>query len=816
MDHEREIYSFEIFDWLLSLGKRPPRRPLPSQRMVRIIRHVQSALQRLTISRLSDADRKHLGDLLNLAVFHAEERLRQRVRPVLIAVMEDVGLTPTNAPERTAFDKMVEEFLDRIIDSGFVTFGDLRDTISRNQLKMPDLSGPQEFIRGDPLLRLDRRLATLLDGVYRPSEIYMRWLERATALGFGTKVGRFLSHVFLIPFGAAFVVVESVHFLSKYLHGPRVEAVNSVVAWAVEGAVTEPDPWNVLVTSLWVLIGLIFMACIFSETVRTKCKRLARASGRALRKVLIEAPVKLLTLPTLQRILGSWTVQLTYWYVIKPGLVCFVLWLLVPYLFQSLVSAAAVFLVVNIAINSHTGLALGETVLQGSIDLFHMLRSGLLLGLYNFIVVLFKQLTHFVEYLLFSVDEFLRFRKGESEASQFVRGLLSAFWSPIAFILRFYWIVLIEPMVNPIKLPICLIAGKLFIPFYVPVQEQFAGMLTPVLGPPGWWIAWVTVYLLPDLCGFLIWEFKENWSLYRANRPTQLRPVRIGHHGETMRGLLQPGFHSGTVPHLFDRLRRAERAATRLGNWRALRSYRQSLEKVKSAVRKFVTREMVSLVHQATSWGGRPLRAGDVRLATNRIEIELRHEGHPGESVWLGFESRSTWLVAGIREQGWLKALSGEAFWVFVAGLTYLYKVAGVDIVHEQVRAALPEHAQSYDVGSDSLAVRVNGALRPAVYYPFQQVHGKLLPRHDTGETNLEWPLLEARRVLFARSKLTWKQLVRAWQENEYRPGESQFVPATIGLFRDGERLGETNGSHPASHDVAPATAAETPESRSA
>ena len=45
-------------------------------------------------------------------------------------------------PERTAFARMIEEMLDRIVELGFLTFSDLRDTISRNQLKMPDLHDP--------------------------------------------------------------------------------------------------------------------------------------------------------------------------------------------------------------------------------------------------------------------------------------------------------------------------------------------------------------------------------------------------------------------------------------------------------------------------------------------------------------------------------------------------------------------------------------------------------------------------------------------------------------------------------------------------
>src|SRR5207253_6321608 len=104
-------------------------------------------------------------------------------------------------------DKMVEEMLDHISSYGYLTFSDLRDVISRNQLKLPDLHDPQDFIRGDQLLRLDRRLFTLLDGVYKPSELYLRWLERFAALNFGTGTGRWLTRYVTMPFLIAFLIL---------------------------------------------------------------------------------------------------------------------------------------------------------------------------------------------------------------------------------------------------------------------------------------------------------------------------------------------------------------------------------------------------------------------------------------------------------------------------------------------------------------------------------------------------------------------------------------------------------------------------------
>ena len=98
-----------------------------------------------------------------------------------------MGLTPQNLPERVARKKLVEELLDQIGERGFLTMGDLRDAISRNNLKLPDLSEAARFLRGDQLLRADRKLALALDGVYRRGEFYLRWMQRLSSLGFGTR-----------------------------------------------------------------------------------------------------------------------------------------------------------------------------------------------------------------------------------------------------------------------------------------------------------------------------------------------------------------------------------------------------------------------------------------------------------------------------------------------------------------------------------------------------------------------------------------------------------------------------------------------------
>src|SRR5262249_14091288 len=114
-----------------------------------------------------------------------------------------------------ARDKLIEELLDRLGGKGFLTLGDVRDALSRNQLKLPDLAGPFQWVRGDQLLRLNRELAVALDGAYRPGEIYLRGLQRASSLAFGTAFGRLLVLFLLLPFGAAFLGLKGVDLLAE-------------------------------------------------------------------------------------------------------------------------------------------------------------------------------------------------------------------------------------------------------------------------------------------------------------------------------------------------------------------------------------------------------------------------------------------------------------------------------------------------------------------------------------------------------------------------------------------------------------------------
>src|SRR5262249_29823586 len=144
-------------------------------------------------------------------------------------------------------------------------------------------------------------------------------------------------------------------------------------------------------------------------------------------------------------------------------------------------------------------------------------------------------------------------------------------------------------------------------------------------------IAGLFLLIFPGLGGFVVWELKENWKLYKANRKKNLSPVMIGHHGETMLRFMRPGFHSGTIPKLFAKLRGAERR----GDGRKTHKHHENLHHVAESIRHFTERELLLLLEQSRSWDGLELHTGEVKLASNRVRIELECPALGEAGLWL-------------------------------------------------------------------------------------------------------------------------------------------------------------------------------------
>jgi hypothetical protein len=329
--------------------------------------------------------------------------------------------------------------------------------------------------------------------------------------------------------------------------------------------------------------------------------------------------------------------------------------------------------------------------------------------------------------------------------------VLGLAWFVVAYAVRAVINLFVEPTVNPIKhFPVVTVAAKLLVPFIPVLAPVIAGAVDPVLGL---WLARLTagvvLFFIPGFAGFLVWELKENWRLYGANQPATLRPEVVGSHGETVRRLLRPGFHSGTVPKLFAKLRHAD--------GKAARKREEGLHHVALALTRFVERDLLAVLARSPRWGDAlRLRPGEVGLGTNRIRVELRCRDVADPPLCIDVNEEGGRLVAGVSRAGWLPRLTGCRRRALADALTGFYHLAGVDLVREEVEALLPAGSSYGATEAGLVAWPASGAGGEAVY--------PLTP--GAGAAPDGWPALEARELLFSARPVLWADWVEAWEQD--------------------------------------------------
>ena len=767
VDHERPLYSVDLIGWATSLGRRPIKRPLPHHQEAMMMQHLRGAARNLAAARLPEPDRARFSRLLSHAIHQAEGRLRDRFRPEIGKALEQTGFEARDLPERVALQKINEELLDRVVHRGFLSMGDLRDALSRNNRKLPDLAGPVEFLEGDRLLRADRRLAVAMAGVYRGGEVYLRGLQRMSALAFGTKTGRLFTRFVAMPYGGAFVVLEGMQHLvgpiSHLLTGAELELIDPI-ALAIDGTVA---------------IGLIN-----SKTYRRTFGQYLRRLFEQLHRLVFGVPTWLLSRDWVRRLYGSRTFSLIWRGLLLPLSLAAVAWAFRPAHVsptQALTASGLIFLATSLVLTTRAGRDLEEMAVDSLGRAWHSLISNLLPGLFRLVMEVFARVMEAVERVLYTVDEWLRFRGGQGRSSLAGKAVLGMAWFLVAYVIRFFVTLLIEPQINPIKhFPVVTVSAKILLTQVARINSVLSTFLAPDQAKA---VSGMILLLLPGVFGFLVWELKENWRLYEANRPKALRPVVIGHHGETMAGLLKPGFNSGTVPKVFAKLRRAERKALRTGQGKWVRKQVAHLHAVEEEVRHFIDRDFLTLLLQGRTMGGMPLALGEVVPNAKRFLVELVRPGRGGAGLWLSFEEHSGWLIAGVVDPGWLVDLSGSERDALASALAGLYKMAGVDLVREPIAEALGPDAPSYDFRPEGLVVWPDDASTTEVLYLLRPEPGvpPLVTINDSdGPAIADPPRLDAARLLFADREVTWDRWVEVWERD--RRGEDFPAELVEGL----------------------------------
>ena len=738
--HEREMYSANVVEWVLDRGRRPLRRPQPAQRLVTAHKALRSAERRAAKARLHPHDQAALRKLLHAAALRAEHRVRTDLRPLIITALEEGDLAPVGAVERVAEEKLVDELLDGVVRRGYLNLGNLRDAVSRNQLKLNDLSGPRELFGRDQLLRADRRLEWQLDGVYHRGEVYLRFFQRLSALLFGTATGRFLTRVLLIPFIGAFVVLEG---LDHSVGAALKKLAHAQVHFA------EPAPV--------VLLALFIMALVNWPAFRAATARGGRALGRGLRAALIDFPRWLARLPLVRFLFNSQLARLVVRWVVKPmalsALVLLVLPSGLPYVSRTAV-LGVVYAVVTLLLNTPAGRAFEQTVLHALRVTVPRRTWDILLGLFRIVMQAFDRLLESVDRALYAVDEWLRFGSTQGRSAIVVKAALGVVWFYVAYITRFVVNLLVEPQINPIKhFPVVTVSHKIMIPVTPALAKGF--MIAGLNEGTAWTLAGGIITGTPGVFGFLAWELKENWKLYRRNRPRTLRPVRVGSHGETFAQLLRPGFHSGTLPKLFARVRKSARRARIKGLVAAGPGPREraAAHHVQEDIRAFVERELVNLLNRHPLWTHSPVAVGEIELAATRVRIELLCEslGKPDAPAVLSFDHRDGYILAAGEQPGWMPSLDPAQVQLLRVALVGFYKLAAVDLVAEHVQSVLGPARIRLDVRRRQLVTwNGDGFDRETAHDLAASADDPAVRRLLFRHVNVPWPLW--RRVWDART----------------------------------------------------------------
>ncbi len=741
---EREVKVVDLVSWALSLGRRKVVRALPSTREVRIAKRLHKASTRVAACELdASEDREGLAELIRTITARADANVRTSLRGNVEAALDAVGLEPHSLPERVAQKKVVDELLDRAVAVGRLTLGDLRDAISKNDLKLPDLT-LQGLRTGDQLLRADRILADSLDGVYRNGEVYLRMLQKGSSILFGTTLGRVLTRFVLLPLLGALAVVEGL----QHMIGPLVHAL------------TGNEPVIATTFTRYGAAAFLFLV-LHVLPFRRAVLFVLRWSWRAVRLLLFDLPRRLWRVPFVRRVLNS---RLDRW-LLRPALpTLIVAFAIVDGGRYRWPIAAAVFVAAALIASSSVGRLVEERIADWVILSSRQLTTRFIPGLVRFTLELFAKLVDLVDRAIYRVDELLRFRSGQSVVKLVIKGVLSAFWFVIAYVLRLYVDLFIEPTTNPIKhFPVVTVAAKILIPFTPAILSGVAGPASRLMGPAiGNSFAAFTVVVLPGLAGFLVWELKENWRLYRATRGRALVPIAIGHHGESMVGLLKPGFHSGTIPKLFRKLRRASWS----GDVQSITKQHDGLHHVEAAITKFADRQFVSMLVEVDAFGARDVELTSVSVGSNRVDITIACRSRSAAEAVLRFELQSGWIVGSIAERGWIEQLDELQRRILEIALTGFYKLAGVWLVREQLEHALRGDATvtpAYDISDDGLVVWPERVFGSELLYDLHAA--KLVPRVRRG--SYDGPLIDlgGRHAIFGRETMYWSVWATTWQQ---------------------------------------------------
>jgi len=175
--------------------------------------------------------------------------------------------------------------------------------------------------------------------------------------------------------------------------------------------------------------------------------------------------------------------------------------------------------------------------------------------------------------------------------------------------------------------------------------------------------------------------------------------------------------------------------------------------------------------------------------ATNRFDLELQNSQAPDRPAILRWEDLHGWLAARIVERGWMAELPPEIQSQLNLALTGLYKLAGVDIVREQVLAVIghghqdtPELCLELDRDAVRLISLARGSSdQGSIVYPLQSDGPSIQPVTVQGTPFPGEIPVQRSQLLFRETELDWRVWVEQWPGPHRRPTQPARLPDLLG-----------------------------------
>jgi hypothetical protein len=157
--------------------------------------------------------------------------------------------------------------------------------------------------------------------------------------------------------------------------------------------------------------------------------------------------------------------------------------------------------------------------------------------------------------------------------------------------------------------------------------------------------------------------------------------------------LLRPGFHSGTLPKAFAAMRRESRHSQSMDGKR-IRRRRAAIRRVEVDVRRFVERELISLLSEVGFLPGIAITVNSLHVSTNRIEVELVRADQRQCPAVLRWTYLSGKLTGTVEPMGWIGELDEGDYNTVKNAMLAIFQRSGVEEVRGPLSvAAVPNFA---------------------------------------------------------------------------------------------------------------------------